>query len=85
MIATLFILAVITLTILMCWQESKHRKIHFLFALLLCIVLTPFIACYIITGRPMRRPIGCPYCGNEFNEAKYCGLCGKNENGERKT
>jgi hypothetical protein len=33
---------------------------------------------------PARNPKGCKWCGNTKNEAKFCGLCGKNENGEQR-
>jgi hypothetical protein len=29
-----------------------------------------------------KNPKGCNWCGNEYNEAIYCGLCGKNVEGE---
>ena len=74
---------VLTLTILMCYQESKKRKINFFIALLLCFVNTPLIGYFIVSSRPLRNPRGCKWCGNEKNEAKYCGICGKNENGEQ--
>ncbi len=79
----IFIGVALALTILMCLQESKKRKINFLVALLLCIILTPLIGYLIISGRPLRNPKGCKWCSNEKNEAEYCGICGKNENGEQ--
>ena len=79
----IFIGVALALTILMCLQESKKRKINLLVALLLCIILTPLIGYLIISGRPLRNPKGCKWCGNEKNEAEYCGICGKNENGEQ--
>jgi uncharacterized membrane protein SpoIIM required for sporulation len=66
----------------MCWQESQKRKIHFIFALLLCCIITPFFAYFIISARGLRNAQGCIHCGNKKNEAEYCGLCGKNENGD---
>jgi len=73
------------LVILMCWQESKKRRIAFVTALLLCFLLTPLIAYFIISSRPLRHAKGCPWCGNTYNEVEYCGVCGKNERGESRT
>ncbi len=72
----------LALTVLMCWQESKRRKIQFPVALLLCFVTTPLFGYFIISTRPLRNPRGCQWCGNDKNEAEYCGICGKNENGD---
>ena len=74
----------VSLTILMCLQESRRRKVNFFFALLLCILITPFFAYFFIGLQPLRNPRGCAYCGNTLNEAEYCGLCGKNVVGELK-
>jgi 4-amino-4-deoxy-L-arabinose transferase-like glycosyltransferase len=71
----------IALTLLMCLEESRKRKIHFVFALILCLIITPFFAYFIISSKPLRNPRGCHWCGNVKNEAEYCGLCGKNETG----
>lgn len=75
-------LVFIVLTILMCWQESQRRKISFPIALILCLVATPIFGLFIIQSRPLRNARGCSFCGNEQNEAEYCGICGKNELGE---
>jgi multisubunit Na+/H+ antiporter MnhG subunit len=66
----------------MCLQESKKRKIHFVVALLFCLLITPFFAYFIISAQGLRNPRGCNRCGNTKNEAEYCGLCKKNEFGE---
>jgi hypothetical protein len=76
------VIFLLVLSILMCWQESKHRKISFIAALLICIVTTPFVGYFIINSRPLRVPRGCQWCGNAENEAEFCGLCGKNAAGE---
>lgn len=81
-VAIILILIFLAFTILMCWQESKRRKIHFLIALLLCLLFTPVIGYFLISSRPLRNPRGCKYCGNMQNEAEYCGVCGKNAAGE---
>ena len=80
----LFITVLLILTVLMCWQESKKRKIGFVPALLLCLVISPLIAYFIISSRPLRQAKGCQWCGNTYNEVEYCGVCGKNEQGELK-
>lgn len=74
----------LTITILMCLQESKKRKINFFVALFLCLITTPLFGYFIVSGRPLRNPKGCKWCGNEKNETEYCGVCGKNENGEQR-
>lgn len=72
---------VATLTILMCWQESRKRNISFITALVLCLLLTPVIGYIIISMRPRRNAIGCKWCGNTENEAVFCGICGKDWDG----
>lgn len=81
----LLLLPLLGLTILMCWQESKKRKIHFGLALFICILLTPLFGYFILSSRPLRHPRGCKHCGNSFNEANFCGICGKNEDGLTRT
>ena len=81
MILNLFLIALGVLTILMSWQESKKRKVHFLAALLICIITSPLIGYFILLSFPLRNPIGCQWCGNTQNEAVYCGVCGKNSEG----
>jgi len=73
---------ILTLTVLMCIQESKRRKIHFVLALAICIVATPLFGYIAISTFALRNPRGCAFCGNEKNEAVYCGRCGKNAEGE---
>jgi hypothetical protein len=75
----------ISLSILFCWQESRNRKINFFVALLICIAITPFLGYFIIRSIGFRNPKGCKWCGNKYNEAEYCGICGKNETGEKRT
>jgi len=65
----------------MCHQESRLRKISFAAAFLLCILLSPFIAYFVISTFALRNPPGCDHCGNSKNEAEFCGLCGKNREG----
>ncbi|MES2656369.1 MAG: hypothetical protein V4620_12315 [Bacteroidota bacterium] len=84
MILTIILIVFFLLAILMCWQESKKRKINFFVALFICVITTPLIGYFIISSFGLRNPRGCKWCGNEYNEAEYCGICKKNENGELK-
>jgi hypothetical protein len=68
----------------MSWQESKKRKIHFLLALLLCVVLTPIFGYLVISNRPLRISKACTWCGNQQKESQYCGVCKKDEQGHDK-
>ena len=70
------------LAFLMCWQESKRRKIHFIIAIVICILITPLFGYIIIRCFAPRNIYGCKWCGNKYNEAEYCGLCSKNEEGD---
>lgn len=80
--AALLYVALLAVTVLMCWQESHKRKINFWLALLICLVITPFLGYLIIGSVKLRKPRGCDWCKNEANEAEYCYYCGKNEEGE---
>jgi hypothetical protein len=70
------------LALLMCWQESKTRRINFIVAILACILLTPLFGYFFISGFPKRNAVGCKWCGNKYNEAEYCGVCNLNAAGE---
>ena len=74
---TFLILFAVVITVLMCWQESRKRDIHFVVALLICLLTTPFIGYFIISSRKLRNSIGCRWCGNSANEAVFCGICNK--------
>lgn len=78
----LLALAYIFISVMMCLQESNNRKINFVAALLLSLIITPFFAYFVFGLLPARNPKGCNWCGNKKNEAEYCGLCGKNEQGD---
>lgn len=75
-------LFIILITILMCKQESERRKVNFFVAILICVIISPLFGYFIITSFKLRNPIGCNWCGNEYNEAEYCGICKKNINGD---
>ncbi|MCG9910990.1 MAG: hypothetical protein MH137_06780 [Flavobacteriales bacterium] len=80
-ITYIFLALFIILAFLMAHQESKKRKISFWKAILFCVLLSPIIGFFIISNYPLRNAPGCQWCGNSENEAEYCGICGKNEEG----
>ncbi|MFY0644631.1 MAG: hypothetical protein JXR19_09225 [Bacteroidia bacterium] len=59
-----------------------NRKGGFWRAFLLSLVLTPLISLFITIGSAKKDPRGCTHCGNDKNEAEYCGICGKNYEGD---
>ena len=58
-----------------------NKRGGYLRALLLCLFLTPIIGLFLTIGGGSKNAKGCKHCGNKYNEAEYCGLCGKNEEG----
>lgn len=75
------IVVMLVLAVLMCLQERKKRKVNFWIALFICILLTPVLGYFIISSFALRNPRGCAWCGNVDNEAAFCGICGKDVNG----
>lgn len=75
-------IAYIVLVLLTSWQESRNREIHFLVALIILILATPLFGYFIVSSFPLRNPMGCMWCGNKENEVEYCGVCGKNIEGD---
>jgi hypothetical protein len=61
---------------------GSRKKIGFWKTFLLCIVTSPFFGFMFAENSKLKNPKGCNWCGNKYNEAIYCGLCGKNEEGE---
>lgn len=61
---------------------GRRKTIGFTKTLLICILISPFIGLLIAEGRGQKNPKGCMWCGNKYNEAEFCGLCGKNDNGD---
>jgi hypothetical protein len=55
----------VVFSVVLCFQESKLRKIKLVSALLLLFFLPPPIGYYLIINKPVRSPIGCPKCGNK--------------------
>jgi hypothetical protein len=58
-----------------------NRKGGFLRAFLVSLLLSPLAGIIITVGGGQKNPRGCPHCGNDQNEAEFCGICGKNEEG----
>ncbi len=61
---------------------GRPRSIGFWKTFGLCLVLSPFLGYLIAEGSGRNDARGCKWCGNKYNEAEYCGLCGKNESGD---
>lgn len=71
----------ISICILYAWFEGRKKATGFIGSLLILLVL-PFIGYWIIELLSNRKAKGCAWCGNKYNEAVYCGMCGKNDNGD---
>lgn len=61
---------------------SRKRAIGFIPAILIAFLI-PLFGIFILESFRLRSG-GCKWCGNKYNEAAYCGICGKNEAGELK-
>ncbi|MBL7931680.1 MAG: hypothetical protein JNL60_07255 [Bacteroidia bacterium] len=61
---------------------GRHKKIGFTKTLIACILVSPFVGYLIAEGSATAEPRGCKWCGNSENEAYFCGVCGKNEEGD---
>ena len=82
----IIILAIIwiAISLLYAYYEGSKRKLGFIGCLLLMIIFTPFFGYFIIESFSQNNAKGCIWCWNKYNEAEYCGLCKKNEEGELK-
>jgi hypothetical protein len=76
------ILLYLGLSYLIAAKIGKHKTIGFWKTFVLCIIVSPFIGYLIAEGGGRKNARGCNWCGNKYNEAVFCGLCGKNEGGE---
>ena len=76
------ILFYIAISYLIADKIGKYKTLGFWKTFLLCLFFSPFGGYIIATAGGMRNAKGCTWCGNKYNEAEYCGLCGKNEKGE---
>ena len=61
---------------------GTNRRMGFLGAFGLGLLLTPVIGIIVVIGSKHKHPRGCAHCGNADNEAEFCALCGKNAAGE---
>lgn len=64
------------------WKIGRQRRIGFFWSLIVCLVTTPLFGFFIVSSSGQKTPKGCNWCGNTYNEAEFCGLCGKSEAGE---
>lgn len=60
---------------------GTNRKGGYLRAFLLALFLSPLLGIILVLGSANKNPNGCKHCGNKYNEAEFCGLCHKNEEG----
>ncbi len=58
-----------------------NRKGGYLRAFFTALFLSPLIGIILVVGSASKNPKGCMHCGNKENEAEFCGLCYKNEEG----
>jgi hypothetical protein len=57
------------------------KKIGYWRTFLWSLLLSPFVALFIAMSSGSVYARGCRHCGNTANEAEYCGICGKNDEG----
>lgn len=60
---------------------GKNRRIGFWKTFMWSLILSPFIGIFIAMSSGKLDAKGCNHCGNDQNEAEFCGLCKKNEQG----
>jgi hypothetical protein len=79
-----YILALLYLGIsyLIAAKIGKQKALGFWKTFLLCLVISPFFGYLIAENGRSIYARGCRWCKNDYNEAAYCGLCGKNDEGE---
>ncbi len=61
---------------------GEHRTIGFTWTFIIGVAFTPLAGYLAAESAALKKPRGCLYCGNRENEAEYCGVCGKNDNGD---
>ncbi len=72
----------IILSFLYLYNVARFKKCGFIGGLLIFIFTTPFFGYFIVEMLPMKHQKKCNWCGNKNMETEYCGVCGKNENGD---
>lgn len=60
---------------------GRQKKMGFIATLLLCLLLKSIVGFLLCDNSGAKEPKGCKWCGNTENEAEYCGLCYKDEDG----
>ncbi len=60
---------------------GMDRRIGFWTTFLICLILSPFMGLFIGLNSSRLDARGCMHCGNKYNEAEFCGVCKKNEQG----
>jgi hypothetical protein len=81
MLFILGILVYIIICYLIADKIGRYKKIGFTTTLVVSLLLSPFVGLLLAEGGAQSNPKGCNWCGNQENEAKFCGLCGKDEEG----
>ncbi|MCP9768982.1 hypothetical protein EGI22_13765 [Lacihabitans sp. LS3-19] len=81
-LAVVLAIGYLVLIVLMCKQESQKRKINFFIAIPICLIISTFFGYFVISNFGLRNPKGCKWCNNIYNEAEFCGVCNKNEEGK---
>lgn len=64
------------------WVIGRERRMGFTLSFLVCLVTSPLFGFFIVSSSGLKHAKGCNHCGNSYNEAEFCGLCGKNDVGE---
>ena len=77
-----FILLYIGLCFLIAYKIGGYKTIGFWTTFILSLVLSPIVGYWFAESSRLKNAVGCKWCGNKYNEAEYCGLCGKNATGE---
>lgn len=77
-----FAVIYVTPAVIVAAVVGPQYKMGFFWSLLVCLVTSPLFGYFIIGASGLKEAKGCHWCGNTYNEAEYCGLCGKNEAGE---
>ena len=72
----------ITISYLVADKIGRHKTLGFWKTFIFCLALSPFFGYLIADGGGQANAKGCKWCDNKYNEAEYCGLCGKNDSGE---
>jgi hypothetical protein len=77
-----FIVVYLAAMVFVSWTVGRYHRAGFLGSLVICLVTSPLFGYLIISASGQKNPKGCSWCGNKYNEAEYCGLCGKNDAGD---